>query len=826
MAAQGTSAMTPGFWRQVKEILGQAQEVDPQNLESFLDAVCREDDALRQEVVSLLDFDAFTVGILDDGPLLAASGRNPAGGSPWRPWEERRIGPYRVERVLAEGGMGTVLMAVREDDFSKRVALKLIKSEELSEELLSRFHMEQQILANLNHPNIAAIHDGGTEDGVPYFAMEYIEGESIDNYCQARELSIRERLDLFRQVCSAVQVAHQNLIVHRDIKPGNILISAEGVPKLIDFGIAKPLSAEFAAEGLATAQGSHPMTPRYASPEQFGNGSITTASDIYSLGVVLFELLTGEYPYLLESSSIFELGQVVCEVEPQRPSSAVWHSSESLLPYGATVRQNAKSRNHYKEAKDRAGTLRRLHRRLAGDLDSIVLKALHKDPTHRYSSAEQFSEDIRRHLAGVPVSAREGTMGYRTERYIRRNWRELVMAAAVLLALSIAAGQIAQAGLARRLAEARVGVAESQIEMRSQLLTNLFTAADLEGGGSFTVRDLLDRGQERIRNNLEGESLATQLETLGLLCRDLELRKEWRALLEETLRLRQELYRGDHPLLARILNNLAAWHYRSGDLGRAEELYVEALDMRKRLGQEGVYLVRGMSNLASILMGRGEYGKAEDLYRKALAIAIENYGDQDTLVAGILRSLGILLYYKGNFQRAELPLREALEIRREAFGARSTKVANVRSSLGRVLHAQGRLKPAGELFMTVLEVRQSRFGEDHFHVALAKKDLAALRLDQGDSDGAELLLTEALRVLRESRPEGSWEIADAESLMGACLTVKGRYEEAQQLLYRSYVLLRKARGEHAIHTRNALGRLQDLSSAWGKPLAAVMAPSR
>ncbi|MCP4662791.1 MAG: serine/threonine protein kinase, partial [bacterium] len=508
---------------------------------------------------------------------------------------------------IGRGGLGTVYLAERAE-FKQRVALKVIKRGMDTDEVVRRFRRERQILAQLDHPHIARLLDGGsTEDGLPYFVMELVDGERLDRYCDARKLPIDARLRLFLRVSSAVAFAHRNLVVHCDLKPSNILVSDDH-PKLLDFGIAKLLTPDDASQTKLTSLGSTPMTPEFASPEQARGGAVTTAGDVYSLGVILYELITGQLPYRLDDCDALERTRRICEQEPRRPSTAA-----------GTLRTPERV------SATREGSAHKLRRRLAGDLDSIVLKALRKEPANRYGSVEQLSDDVRRHLDGLPVVAREGALLYRTGKFLRRNrWR--LMAAVVLLLVTAAgvatrmesARQIAEAELAERLASERAEEAHLQSEIRSELLQNLFTASDLRGNESFTVRDLLARGRERIRSNLRGEPLAMQLEIMGLLYGDLGVDDEARKLLEESLRLRRELYDGDHPLVARVLNNLAAWHYHAGEYEQAGTLYQESLEMRRRLGQKGVDLVKAMSNLASILMTRGEYPRAEELYQQVL----------------------------------------------------------------------------------------------------------------------------------------------------------------------------------------------------------------
>ena len=414
---------------------------------------------------------------------------------------ELRIGPYRLVRVLGHGGMGKVFLGIRDDEsFHKRVAIKVLKRGMDTEAIVSRFRHERQVLASLNHPNIAALLDGGTTpNGLPYFAMEYIEGQNIVDFCESRKLDTTARLQLFRQVCSAVQYAHQNLIVHRDIKPHNVLVTPEGTPKLLDFGIAKLLNPELAGETLApTAGGAQLMTPEYASPEQVLGHPVTTATDVYSLGVLLYELLTNRRPYRLSSRTPADIARVVCESVPARPSTAVTQLLDPAAHDDVVTGADA-------PAISTSGTSRRptdadahrLRRRLAGDLDNIVLKALSKEPHRRYASADQFSEDVRRHLAGLPVIARADTLRYRASKFVRRNRAAVVAGAAVFAAL--VAGVAGTASQARRANAERVQAEQRFDDVRRLANSFVFEVHDAirDLPGSTPARKLLvDRGLE------------------------------------------------------------------------------------------------------------------------------------------------------------------------------------------------------------------------------------------------------------------------------------------------------------------------------------------
>jgi eukaryotic-like serine/threonine-protein kinase len=417
----GGAAVNPEKWNRVKELFASAIERNPDERRAFLSKACGTDESLLQEVESLLSSHSTTHGTFpEEISAEAFVGRN--------------VGSYQIIREIGRGCMAVVYLAKRADDaFRKRVAIKLLVQGLFGEEMMRRFRNERQTLAALDHPNIVKLLDGGiTEQGLPYLVMDYVEGSVITEFCDSRRFSTTERLKLFRTVCQAVDYAHKNLIVHRDLKPSNILVSAEVTPKLLDFGIAKLLNPAFAAEAVLTRTDMRLMTPEYASPEQVRGESVTVESDVYSLGVVLYELLTGHRPYRLNPQSPGGIEHVICEQEPEKPSTAVTHSETTIDHDGTTVTMTPEmiSRTHDEPPKE-------LSRRLRGDLDTIVLKALRKEPQHRYMSAGELAEDIRRHLEGLPITARKPTVGYRCSKFVHRHRREALV---VLVAVAILAG--------------------------------------------------------------------------------------------------------------------------------------------------------------------------------------------------------------------------------------------------------------------------------------------------------------------------------------------------------------------------------------------------
>ena len=491
--------MTPESWQQIKRIFDEAVELAPSEQGLFLDAACGSDERVRREVERMLaadpadDLEASPFSLFDRGEGAAFRGR--------------RIGRYRILEEVGRGGMGVVCAAVRDDgEFEQTVALKIIKSGLSTGTIVRRFRHERQILASLEHPNIARLLDGGmSDDGQPFYVMEFIEGEPIDEYCRARHLGVRERLELFRQVCAAVSYAHRRLIVHRDLKPSNILVTDEGRAKLLDFGIAKVLSQnESGAQGTATQLGL--MTPDYASPEQFRGEPVTTATDVYSLGVVLYELLTGALPYDLTGLRLDQMLKMVCETEPTRPSQAAaeWEQRvEDLRTRPMTADEDGHGRP---VPRVNPPSALRNPQALRGDLDNIVLKALRKEPERRYESVEQFAEDIRRHLEELPVSARPDTFAYRASKFVRRNRVGVIAASLIFLALIAGIlGTAYQARVARRERER----AEKRFEQVRKLANNVvfkYHDAIASLPGATATREMLVKDAIEYLDNLSQDA--------------------------------------------------------------------------------------------------------------------------------------------------------------------------------------------------------------------------------------------------------------------------------------------------------------------------------
>ncbi|MGH7472284.1 MAG: serine/threonine protein kinase, partial [Longimicrobiales bacterium] len=512
--------MDPARWDRINELFHGALEREPRDRDLFLRAACADDASLYHEVHALLAAEAAAQralgGMVSDAvtSLLDTS------------MEGKPVGPYRVVREIGHGGMGAVYLAERVDgQFEQQVALKLIKQGMDTEQFLRRFRAERQILARLQHPHIARLLDGGIDhDGRPYFALEYVAGEPIDRYCDARGLAVDDRLALFVDACRAVMYAHGNLVVHRDLKPAHILVTEDGQVRLLDFGIAKVLREDEEASAGLTQVGIRALTPAYASPEQVRGEAVGTSTDVYSLGVILYELLTGARPYDVEQRSPAEVERVVCHTEPERPSTKVLHS------WGASA-QAAQTfgRAHGVD-------VTRARRRLTGDLDVICLKALQKDPARRYPSVEALLEDIRRNLAGLPVLARPDAIGYRLAKFAGRHRVGLMGTAATLVLIaSVAAFYTVRLSNERDRAQQEAAKAEQV----ATFLRGLFEVSDPSEsrGQTVTARELLDQGAQRIERELASQPVvrAAMMRVIGDVYHSLGLHTSAKPLLERAL---------------------------------------------------------------------------------------------------------------------------------------------------------------------------------------------------------------------------------------------------------------------------------------------------
>ena len=739
------------LWLRARDILESLLDLPVEQRHGELLASTAGEDGLQEEVLSLLraheqshDFLEEPFARLvdrDDLPPTESFSQDPPSS----------LGHYKILRLLGQGGMGRVYLAARADDeYRDRVAIKILRSDVANEELTRRFRDERQILANLTHPNIARLLDGGsTQDGRPYLVMEYVEGEPIDRYCAENQLSVEERLRLMRKVCGAVHAAHQRRIVHRDLKPGNILVDRDGEPKLLDFGIAKLLRSEDWSSTLAaTAPNLAPMTLEYSSPEQLRNQQVTTASDVYSLGVVLYELLTGRRPFRLADQTLERFLTAVCEREPPAPSAVILEEAEGEQP-------------------------RQLRRQLAGDLDNIVSMALSKDPQRRYSSATELARDLERHSEGLPVTARAATLSYRSGKFLRRHRWAVTAAAAVALAFI--------AFTVTLFFQQRQTLREkSRAQEVTSFLTNLFKSADPDRarGESFTVREGLDLGTREVEERLEDDSwLKAELRgVVGQVYRNLGLYDEAWPLAEGAYELNLELH-GEASTNTEISRQLLG--DLEHDLGNYEASERRYRDSLEALGSSGdpVRIETGLAGLARALRFQAQQAEAEEIRRQALDLARELHGEEHERVASNLYELAGLLREREAWEEAQLSYLRALEIYRGLYGDRHPEPARVVIALGLLEEEQGSYETAEARYREADSLRREIYGDRHPVVAQSTYLLANISRLLGQLDEAESLCRETLDVRHEVYGESHPQVAHSLSLLG--LIAKGRGQNAE-----------------------------------------------
>jgi eukaryotic-like serine/threonine-protein kinase len=873
-------AMTPEQYQQVKQLFHAALERLPGERPAFLDAACAGSRALRQAVEQLLAAHEQAASFIEApalqaaAPLFITEATEAAAAV-----EGRCIGPYRIIGALGHGGMGAVYLAARADDqYRKQVAIKLIRRGLDTQEIIRRFIGERQILADLDHPNIARLLDGGTTpDGLPYIVMEFVEGLPLIEHCDRRRLTTVERLKLFRSVCAAVHYAHQNLVIHRDIKPSNILVTADGMAKLLDFGIAKLLQADAAEQGgEATRTGLRALTPEYASPEQIRGERMTTASDVYSLGVVLYQLLTGLRPYRLKTDDPLEISRAVCEQQPEKPSQAMADGGLRMADSGErSVALSSRLRNPDNESplirglsKPQAAS--RNPKFLRGDLDNIILTAMRKEPQRRYASVEQFADDIRRSMEGLPVLARQDTFGYRAAKFIRRN--KALAAAAALIALTLVAGIIATAWQARRAAEQsrlateqrdRARLEQAKAERINAFLQQMLAYANpswyapgKDKRRDLTVLEALDEAARRIDQELseQPEIKAEIHTTIGDTYRALGRLQSAEAHFTAALELRRALFGDRHVKVAESLYYLGGVKTLQGDWQVGEQLYRDALAIQRAMPNEGNNLPYMLLDLGNLLLTKGDT-QAAALFGEALEIFRSKYGEAHTTVAIAREYLGMAYQERGDDERAQDEFEAALGVYEQTPGSLAA-VSLLR--LGEI-HISRRQYQEGEaLIHRALDQYAWRYGEKHFLALGARNYLVYLALERGDyrtakreigkslriarqvpaeersephigeafaavlnktgqPARAEPYLREALRAHSRQLPDTSLSVAETKAALGECLMEQKRYAEAEGWLLQSYESLKASQVAQSPRLKTALNRLVRLYDTWRKP---------
>ena len=857
------SAIRTARWAEIDDLFEQALDRPPDEQTAFLRDRCGGDLALYRAVTDLLVSDAAAEVALGESATTFVANLLGESAAAETLAPDAHIGPYRIEGVLGRGGMGVVYRAARADGtFEKEVALKLVKRGMDTDEVLRRFRYERQILAGLDHPGIARLLDAGAApDGRPYLVMERVAGEPITDFADRQRLPINERVTLFERVAEAVTYAHRRLVVHRDLKPSNVLVTDDGDVKLLDFGIARLLDEESDEATPMTRPEWRVLTPEYAAPEQLRGEPPTTATDVYALGVLFYELIVGFRP----------------GADRQAPSASV--SQEAALA--------------------RASTPDRLSRLLRGDLDTIALAAIQPDPSRRYASAEALLEDIRRLRTGLPLRARLDTRRYRIRKFVERNRVGVAISAvmAVLLVVFVSVLVVQQRATARE--RDRVEQALTQREEIVVLLTDLLGEADphTAQGDTLTVYELLARAETRVAESADyapdvrahllhalgnvyvsmaehdraeplltdalalrrslgagaRADLASTLELRGRLARDRGGMDEAVALHTEALEIRRSLRSDPHPALGQTLAELALSYQRQGDFESAEARFREAIDvLRPSADDADPRLAEALSSFAVLLFEVDELDEAEPLLREAIAMLRAHYGDRHPQYAAALSTLGSVVQYAGRPDEAEPIFLEALTVHTRAFGDGHPNVTLVQNNLatlyddrgehvladslyrraiqsdslrlgarhpdlaiamhnhGLMLHEVGRFDAAIVRLREAYDILSEALGADHLHTIIFASSLGLVLGDAGGAAEGEAILREAIAGLEAQLGPDHWRVAIARRNLGVCLAVLGGYEEAEAHLRFSIDVLAATRGPDAPVTREAQRRLAAL----------------
>lgn len=851
-------------WKKVKDLLSEVLAFEPAK-RSLVLASADVSAEVRAEVESLVAFEAEAANLMDLS-AMEFSGEFLDDGERESPLVGQQIGAYEIVRELGYGGMGAVYLATRADGkFEQQVALKLLKREANTAELRRRFEQERKILASLEHPNIARLLDAGaTDDGIPYFAMEYVEGLPIDDYCDDNNLGLNKRLDLFREVCSAVGFAHRNLIVHRDLKPSNILVNKDGMPKLLDFGISKIVSDELQPTATVTRLGA--MTPSYASPEQLQNKSATTATDVYSLGVVLYELLSGHRPFEGQEHELKEIYRAVIETDPPSPSSIV----DTVAKFGKTRSVVESEPGRENTSPNRGDTVPRLAavdpQYLKGDLDNIVLKALKKEPERRYSSAENFAEDIRRHQEGLTVTARPDVFSYRASKFVRRN--RLAVGAGLIILLVIGAGLIAT------LWQTRVAAAErdrarqqaqkaERINAYMQNILNFnnphWLSSNPERNLKATVAEAMDEALKHIDSDLvnEPEIQAEILFTLAFSFNNQGQHAKADELLRRSINNFDEVYGANNLRSMQASVIVADILFMSGKYDESVAMYKAAIDyFRPKVVEDRTqskWLAIALNDLGSIYGLQGKYDDAEVVTQESVEHVLnitgqDRYvvpilwanlgtirGDRGDIEAGITyfnwaldemragggderlegaiarMNIGKIYNAKGDYRSSEKHFLEGQAILEKIVGFENVVSMFMMYHLGNSYYGQGRYDEALKQAERVLAVQHKLFPKGHLVAGYCSRLRGAVHTRTGEVKKGEAELLSALETVNKSFKEPNPEIALVKETLGENLIAQRRFDEAREMLASALDSYSKTRGDKHPFTKRCRETLAQIS---------------
>jgi eukaryotic-like serine/threonine-protein kinase len=822
--------MDSARWNRIQSVFHEAADLPRSEHRAYLRVACEGDESLIAEVEALLNEDAQGSSLLDRDVAVVAHeilGESAAQQQP--PFQN--FGPYRIIRLLGEGGMGVVYLAERED-LGSQVAIKLLRDAWLSPARRGRFAIEQRTLARLNHPSIARLYDADTSpDGTPFFVMEYVEGVPLTDSCEASAFTIPERLRLFRNVCEAVQYAHQRAVIHRDLKPSNILVKSDGSVRLLDFGIAKHL--ENLGESVdQTMTGLRMMTPAYAAPEQIRGEQVGIQSDVYSLGVILYQLLAGRPPFDLANRTPIQAEKIITETTPAKPSAVAAEKIAALLESGSRSKAAA-------------------NRAQWADLDVLCLKAMHKDARRRYQSAEALIRDIDHYLKGEPLEARPDTPGYRLRKFLTRN-RDAVLSASTILVMLVALVIF----FTVRLAIARnAAVAEAARTQRiERFMTNLFQGGDESAGPADNLRvvTLLDRGVQQARSlDADPAAQAELYAALGNIYEQLGKLDQADALLNSALDERKRLYGPDSAEVAESLVALGLLRDDQARLADAEKLVSDGLAMTNRHAQpdspavarattalgkvqddRGSYdaaiktldqsvkiqsakntvtpeLAASLYELANAHFYAGHYDQSQELNERLLPMYKQIYGDRHPRVADVLVNLGAIKYDLGHYSEAEAYDRQALDIVQDWYGKDNPETAEDLTVLARALVKEQKYTAANDLLQHSLAIKERVYGNVHPSVASSLNELGSLALQTNKYADAERDFTQMAAIYRSIYGEHHYLYATALSNLASVYTAQKEWARAEKIFRQVVPIYTETQSADHINTgiaRIKLGR--------------------
>ena len=729
--------MTKEQFQRTRSLFEKAIELPPEQREVFVRDACPDDPEVLAEVLGML---AEYAGEAEtaEGSTLAVR-RVAASAGP-----RQFIGPYKLGRKIGEGGMGVVYKATQEEPIRREVALKLIKESFLeSDQVLLRFESERQALARMSHPNVARVLDAGSEDGRPYFVMEYIRGVAITDYCDRHNLTTDERLELLIQVCEGLQHAHQKGIIHRDIKPSNILVEIQDdrpVPKIIDFGVAKATDQELTGRTLFTEYGKIIGTPEYMSPEQaeMTDLDIDTRTDVYSLGVVLYELLVGALPFdsrELRRAGLDEIRRKIREETPHKPSTRL-----------STLGDDSKE-----IAKHRSVDPRSLAHECQGDLDWITMKALEKDRTRRYASASEFAADLRRHLRNEPVTAGPPSVGYRMQKFVRRHRFGVATGSALVLLFLLGFAGTAYGLVRTRAAERQARLEAETVSQVSDFMIGMFEISDPSEsrGSTITAREILDRGARNIRGELvdEPELQGRLMETMGKVYRSLGLYQDALTLLEESVESARRAHGDTHPAVASVMTTYAGALIKRRKIKEARAVLEEALRIQDAtLAHDDVELARTLNNLGGVYRATKRYEEALPLYERSLEIRERALGVEHPDVAKVLSNIGATKIQLMDYDGAREALERALQIREEVLPSNDPVLAGTMNSLAELYRKTGRFELGRSTAERAIALQEKTLGPDHPDLIGSLVNLARIERETGELAAARDHLERALEI--------------------------------------------------------------------------------